>query len=56
MENLSQPTLIQTDTIKGPRDDGSGHQLPAERHEDFIDEIERVRLAHIPVFYSIKKA
>ena len=40
--------------IKGPRDDGSGRQLPAERHEDFIDEIERVRLAHIPVSYSLK--
>ena len=40
--------------IKGPRDDGSGRQLPAERHEDFIDEIERVRLAHIPVFYVEK--
>ena len=41
--------------LNGPRDDGSGRQLRAERHEDFIDEIERVRGAHIPVFYSLKK-
>ena len=41
--------------LNGPRDDGSGNQLPAERHEDFIDESKRVRGAHIAVFYSIKK-
>ena len=42
--------LASWDTLKrkgamlnGPRDDGSGNQLRAERHEDFIDEIERVR-------------
>ena len=49
--------LASWDTLKrkgamlnGPRDGGSGRQLPAERHEDFIDEIERVRPGLHPCF------
>ena len=54
VEVSNSEILFKGAVIKGPRDDGSGRQLPAERHEDFIDEIERVRLAHIPVFYVEK--
>jgi len=36
-----------------PNPDGSGNHLPALRYEDFIDEIQRLRLAHIPVYFSV---
>lgn len=41
--------------IRGPipDPDGSGNQLPALRYEDFIEEIQRLRLAHIPVYFSV---
>ena len=54
VEVLDNKVWFRGAVIKGPRDDGNGNQLPAERYEDFIDEIERVRLAHIPIFYVEK--
>ena len=41
--------------IRGPipNPDGSGNQLPALRHEEFIEEIQRLRLAHIPIYFSV---